>query len=340
MGGTELYAAALADAQARAGVTVTSLAGPAGELDVAARCAGDRPDVVHVHHLHGLPLSTPTIAKRAGARVVMTLHDYWLACARGQLVDGEGARCPGPSLDRCARCLSPTLLGRRVPLRRRWVAERRTGVAALEAAVDLFLSPSRHLPARLGIPAEYEPLPLLAPLSPSPPASPGPARLLFAGSLLPTKGPHLAVEAFARLPAGAATLRLVGPAEGEYAARLVRRAAEVPGVTVSPPVPHARMGEVYAGADVLVFPSTWDENSPLVLREAAAAGLRVVASDVPGVTECAPDAVRFETGSVDALRGALAAEVRRGRARVPPRAAGSMEAHAAAVLARYRKLLG
>lgn len=66
-----------------------------------------RPDVVHVQHLMLLSLGLVRRAKRRGARVVITLQDFWLWCARmGQLIDARGERCEGPEPDRCSRCLA------------------------------------------------------------------------------------------------------------------------------------------------------------------------------------------------------------------------------------------
>jgi glycosyltransferase involved in cell wall biosynthesis len=367
IGGTEIYAAALADAQRRAGHVVEHWCGgeslrpargfretfdrPDVDAAFAAACASLRPAVVHVHHLTGLSMGIPRVARAAGARVVVTLHDAWLACARGQLVDVAGARCPGPSEDRCVQCLAPALWAPlppsatlRLPRRRGPVRARQAALAALVANVDVFLSPSRHLPDRIGVPAQWLPLPLVSPVLPAPVAPAGPVRFLFLGGLLPTKGARIALDAFAGLPAGAATLRIVGPplpyaGRTTYVDALRARVAEVPGATLEPPVPRDAVGALFADADVFVFPSTWDENSPLVLREAAAAGLRVVASDVPGVAEVLGDrgaGARVEPGSVDALRRAMAAEVRRGRARVPPVTGEDLDTHAARVVAVYR----
>jgi glycosyltransferase involved in cell wall biosynthesis len=64
-----------------------------------------RPDVAHVHHL--TCLSTGILRTLADRRVpaFMTLHDYWLICHRGQLLD-EGYRvCKGPEPAGCAGCL-------------------------------------------------------------------------------------------------------------------------------------------------------------------------------------------------------------------------------------------
>lgn len=322
------------------------------EAAFEAACTRFRPDIVHVHHLTGLSMGVPRVARGGGARVVFTLHDAWLACARGQLVDLDDARCPGPEEARCARCLAPALwaplpvaLARRMPLRRGVVRERAGALAALLGDVDLFLSPSRSLPARIGIEAEAFEMPLAAPIAPAARRPPGPLAILFLGSLLPTKGPRIALEAFARLPAGAATLTLCGPplpwaGSMTYVDALRRRCAEVPGATLLDPVEPARVQGLLDAADVLVFPSTWDENCPLVLLEARAAGLRIVASDVPGATETAPGAVRVEPGSTEALRRALAAEVRAGQGRLPPAHFPTPDVHARDLLARYTALTG
>lgn len=328
-----------------------------------------RPDVVHVHHLSGLPLDLLSLAHAARARTVVTLHDYALPCARGQLVDRNLQPCAGPCPERCAACLGEhlrldplkaaagRLLARWPTLRRRLrdrvaappartaeirrVAERLAAVHHLLDEADAVLSPSADLARRfqamghLGI--RVLDLPLLAPIPPAPEPEPGPVRLLFAGAIIPTKGPHRLVSAFSRLPAGAATLTLAGPTppfDGwpGYAAELQARVARLPGATWLGPVPHDRMPELLHAHDVLVLPSTWPENSPLSIREARAAGLRVIVPAEGGATELAPDApvVRFDDVNFDgdgSLLALLAGEVRRGRGRVRPARWPSLEEH-------------
>jgi len=66
-----------------------------------------RPDVVHVQHLMLLSMGIVAAAKQAGARVVVTLQDFWLWCARmGQLVMPDGTICSGPKPSKCAHCLA------------------------------------------------------------------------------------------------------------------------------------------------------------------------------------------------------------------------------------------
>lgn len=359
-GGSGLYASALVAAQARLGHDVRRF-GPvrqrargfraswsSPEVEIAFADAARGVEVVHVHHLSGLSLDLPRLAREAGARVVVTLHDYWLACARGQLVDAAGARCAGPDIDRCARCLAPHLwaplpLARALPLRRAAVADRLRAWTLLRDHVDAFLAPSAHVARRLSLDARPWPLPLLRDVEAAPEAPAGPIRFLFLGSLIPTKGAHVVLEAFASLPAGSGELNLVGPAptydgRDDYAHALAARAREVPGVRLAGAVPHAATPHVLHAADVLLVPSLWEENAPLVLGEALAAGLRVLASDLGGVAEVAPQATLVEPGTVEAWRAAMAAEVRRGRGRVSPVLREGIDAHAARLVALYAEL--
>ncbi len=66
------------------------------------------PDVVHVHNLLNLSFELPALAKRRGARVVGTLHDYTLVCPSGgqRLHRAEQHVCRVIDPDRCSRCFS------------------------------------------------------------------------------------------------------------------------------------------------------------------------------------------------------------------------------------------
>ena len=64
-----------------------------------------RPEVAHLHHLTHLSTDLVEALASRGVPIAFTLHDYWLLCQRGQLLDLELARCAGPSPGGCARCL-------------------------------------------------------------------------------------------------------------------------------------------------------------------------------------------------------------------------------------------
>ena len=179
----------------------------------------------------------------------------------------------------------------------------------------------------------------------------GPLRIGFLGSLVASKAPHLLLEAFAQLPRGAATLHVHG-AIGAYHGDDGYRAVLAPllareGVCFAGPAPHDQVPALLGELDVLVVPSVWLENAPLVIREAFASGVPVVASDLGGMAEAVRhgvDGLLFEPGNVVALTGALLRlcdepgllpRLRAGI--VPPR---SLDADAAETRARYEALLG
>ncbi len=362
-GGTELYVEALREAQRQVGwevgIFVAGRDAQAGrglrrsfcdwevERKFEAALQKERPDIVHVHHLTGLSMGLPVVAKKRGIPVVFTLHDWWLSCARGQRVDRWGRPCPGPEPRRCAACVAPVPgLGRLGPqvarqVGRPWVPimeEREASFEVLKKTVDQWVSPSLHLARGLGVPALHLPLPLLRPFAPAPPPPPGPLRLLFAGAMIPTKGPQLVLEAIQTLPRKKFQLRLVGPlvpyaGQMRFAESIVGQAA-AHGLTVEQRS-HAEMEGVLNESDLLLFPSIWEENSPSILREAAAMGLPVIASDLSGVREILPDVALFPVGDVGALRQLLRAELQRGRRRLAPRLFPSMAEHRMALEAVY-----
>jgi glycosyltransferase involved in cell wall biosynthesis len=131
----------------------------------------------------------------------------------------------------------------------------------------------------------------------------------FIGQLARHKGPDILIEAFKRLPQGAAELYIYGPAdqEPEYAAHL-RNLAEGSAIEFRDTFPKEKMRDVLDSLDLLVIPSRWYENSPLVLLNALAAHTPVVVSDVAGMTEFVQEGQNgfaFERNSVDDLERVL-----------------------------------
>ena len=64
-----------------------------------------QPDIAHVHHLTCLSTEIPELLASRGVPVVFTLHDYWLMCHRGQLLDTNYRVCAGPEPSGCRSCL-------------------------------------------------------------------------------------------------------------------------------------------------------------------------------------------------------------------------------------------
>jgi glycosyltransferase involved in cell wall biosynthesis len=255
------------------------------------------PDVVHFNHLIDLPPRCMSIARRYGAAVVLTLHDYYFACPLFQLRKHSGELCAGPDGgDACAR----TCFSHEGPAAApRWKC-RSAYFRKLLAVADRVIAPSQYLAsafARLGIehphlevvpngvlidpPAAWE-------LSSVTPERRGSLNLAFIGMVVPHKGVHVILEALSIAGAGSVNLVILGQIQDrQYGHELRERAAQIPGLKF-------RMYGAYRlnelryllnNVDCVLVPSQWPENFPLVTQEALAYGIPLVASRLGGLTE-------------------------------------------------------
>jgi len=129
-----------------------------------------------------------------------------------------------------------------------------------------------------------------------------PLRIGFIGTLAPYKGSHVLVEAFKILPVGDAKLKIYGSLDDfpDYASELITRAGNHSSIEFCGTFPNTDIMQILADIDVLVVPSLWYENTPLVIYSAQAAGCPVVASDLPGlatVIKHQENGLLFEAGS-------------------------------------------
>ena len=217
------------------------------------------PDVVHVHEPFA-PSTTLWAILVTKAPIVATFHS---GAEPARLYD-----LAGPVL---------RLLARRLTAR----------IAVSEAAADI---------ARRRLGGRFEVVPNAVDVErfgSATPADLGPGtKLLFVGRLDERKGFRVAVSAFGRLAAERPDLRLIvagdGPERGEVE-RLPLAARNR--VRLLGSVPNTQLPPVHAACDAFVAPNLGGESFGIVLVEAMAAGLPVVASDIPGFTEVVRDGV-------------------------------------------------
>jgi len=317
---------------------------------------GFAPDVAHLHHLTCLSTEIVRDLAAIGIPVFYTLHDYWLICHRGQLLDRQLNVCSGPESSGCGACLGsaagvgsgvyaaksalttmervlPSAITR--PLRaagalvagmkadegreRGESAARMTHMREVAAHVTHFFAPSRFMrdrfvafgidPARVTV-SEYGRA--VSSIARRPGAGAPPLRLGFLGSLMVSKAPHLLLEAAAGLPPGSVAIELFGEpvdyhGDASYRDQLAPLLSQ-PRVHLRGRIAHDDVARALSNLDVLVVPSIWPENSPLVIREAFLAGVPVVASRIGGIPETVTDGVNgllFTAGDAADLRRAL-----------------------------------
>jgi glycosyltransferase involved in cell wall biosynthesis len=283
-----------------------------------------RPDVVHFQHLMLLSHRLLAQAKQRDVPCVLTLHDYWFICANSQLIWPDAQVCRGKALGlNCARCamfarLDLPLAQVLRPLVAPFIQLRDALVRQAAMKADRLIAPSRFLIEQYG--AAGFPADRVAFLEngidvarirqyASCPSSDGRVRFTYLGSLAWQKGVHVLVEAFRDVPVERAMLRIYGDPRvfPDYVSRL-REAANPANTSFEGTVPNEDVGRVLAETDVVVVPSLWYENSPVVIQEAFAAGVPVIASRIGALVEkveygrsgllCAP-------GDVEALKRAL-----------------------------------
>ncbi|WP_339452018.1 glycosyltransferase [Pseudomonas sp. EA_5y_Pfl2_R50] len=137
-----------------------------------------------------------------------------------------------------------------------------------------------------------------------------PMVLGFIGTLASHKGCHVLLEALQPFSSRDVQLRIYGKQTDfpDYVAGLHRLAAGNETVTFCGTFANEDIFDVLGGLDALIVPSVWNENTPLVVYSAQAAGCPVVASDVPGIAEAVThdfNGLLFEPGSVSGLESAL-----------------------------------
>ncbi|HPF15464.1 MAG TPA: glycosyltransferase [Planctomycetota bacterium] len=201
----------------------------------------------------------------------------------------------------------------------RLARERRTGL--LEAVVhnvDRFLCPSQFLAQRMqrfGLPAERTflcptgvDLDQFQPVERPERLRGAPLQITFLGTMIPIKGPHLLVEAWAQLPAALRSrgeLSLCGPLQHAPAyVEALKDAASELYVEVTGRLSREQVAAKLAATDLLVMPSMWFENRPLILHEALALGVPCLVSDQGGMAELiveGRDGWHFPMGDAAAL---------------------------------------
>jgi len=135
-------------------------------------------------------------------------------------------------------------------------------------------------------------------------------RLLYVGRIDPRKGIDTAVRALPLLPPQA-SLAVCGHGDDRHRTELERLAADLgvaDRVSFTSSARHD-LHQLYADADAVVFPSTWEEPFGLVPVEAMACGTPVVATTVGGAGEFLADGrncVTFQPHDAAGLAAALA----------------------------------
>lgn len=304
-----------------------------------------RIDLVHLANPGHVGLSLLEAAASAGAPSVVTVMDYWWLCPKHTLRHWRDGLCPGRRPWReCLRCIAaerdtglhrvhrlPAVGGALLPALffGRWLA---AGVPLAEVrafmARDSIISAAISRAAAVIFPsqtAEQLVGPFVAPerrvrvpygLEPHwfervsehrdvPAGRPESLTIGYAGALADHKGVHLLLEALRELGWRQTRVRIAGTGEPGYIRHLHELASEL-NVEFVGRIEPPQMPALLDSLDVLVVPSLWPENLPIIVLESCARRTPVLASRVGGIAELVgDDRDLFELGSAASLAACL-----------------------------------
>lgn len=288
-----------------------------------------RPDVVHVMHLQGLTVSVLEAFVEVGTPIVYTATDFWAVCPVVDLMRHDGVLCRGPEVSHCIRCVASRSPGSRMkevldrtptPVLKAAGALSRAPISGLAHSlrqvrdlsqraeyirekmklVDRIIAPTRLTRDLLlengvgegrievshyGIDTRSGPENRLREPSTG-------LRIGFIGTLGSHKGCDLLIRAFKSLPE---TLEVSLTIHGDlgryesYGKELLALAGDDGRITFPGTFPPDEIARVFSELDVLVVPSRWYENTPLVIYEAFASKTPVLATDLGGLSEVVKD---------------------------------------------------
>ena len=270
-----------------------------------------QPHIVHFQHLNHLSTSLISIAKEYGSSVIYTLHDYWLACPRGQFLQvnyGEETPyilCDGQEDQKCAiHCYSRYFTGlheiEHTDLKywTNWIYTRMEHIRSQLPLIDIFIAPSPTIKMRMEKELSIPPEKILycdygfnlQHLS-------GRARIHeekivfgYIGTHTIAKGIDYLIKAFAQLTRPA-TLRIWGRERSEITPflKILIKDLQLPSFLTIEWFPEYKNSDivvdVFNRVDIIVVPSIWDENSPLVIHEALQCHVPVITANKGGMAD-------------------------------------------------------
>jgi glycosyltransferase involved in cell wall biosynthesis len=262
---------------------------PSSYLIVKKILKKEGPDVVHLNNLGGLSLSVISALRALKLPHVYTLHDFSLLCPRATFLHGDGRLCDY----RNHICRSYGYIKRHL------AGSPDIVMAPSNFVLDMhirhgFFQRSQALKIPLGIPlpediASHE--------------KKGFVSILFVGQLSLHKGVDVLIDAFKNINSDPIKLDIAG--KGQDGEILQRSASDDKRIRFHGFVSPEILAGLYRSADLVIVPSIWYDNSPLVIYEALSYGVPVIASKIGGIPELIVDGYNgalFEAGDRVQLR--------------------------------------
>jgi glycosyltransferase involved in cell wall biosynthesis len=277
----------------------------------------NRIGVINFHHFLNFGIgSIRHFAARSALRTFVTLHEFLPICHHhGQMITRPHMLlCDRATFSDCASCFPEHS--------RQQFALRKDLFLNSFRAVDGFISPSRFLATRFedwGLPSERiavieNGLDAHLARESKTPSDTNVWTFGFFGQINPFKGVGLLLDAANLISkdidlAQRINIRIHGNLIGQseaFVTKFQEALKQFPFLSYAGPYNNSSVGRLMGDCDYVLTPSTWWENSPVVIQEAYAARRPVICTGIGGMAEKVPDGVsglQFKRGdSADLVR--------------------------------------
>lgn len=263
-------------------------------------------DIIHICHPMRVG-SVIRVAKHRNIPIVLTLTDFWLFCPRGIATTQKGELCHGPEDGmKCVReCYGNS-----------WKAEliqRFNEANEVFQTVNCVVFATKFLKQIFEINNFSSNIKLIPfgndynNVVPNPKEYSEKSEIIlgFLSTVTLHKGAHVLLEAFNKANMSNMRIKIYGDYFGDvdYYNKL-KKIADNKKVEFCGKYKYEEMPDIFDEIDMLVLPSIWWENSPLVLLRALANNVPAIVSDLGGMTEVIVDGKNgftFKAGSAESL---------------------------------------
>lgn len=273
-----------------------------------------QPDIVHIGHLNHLSTGIVYECAKQEIPIIYTLHDFWLACPRGQFLMRNSTPpfklCSSQENKKCAEfCYAGDGAGldlkKDIQRTSAWVEERMNHMKEISQHINHFISPSlivaEKVSETLGLSSEKISILdygfNLNRLQNKIRQKESSFVFGYIGTHIPSKGIQDLIEAFSKLDTNKTLLKIWGRERAAYTPFLKNQIQKLP-ESIQRRI--FFMGEysnehivsdVFNHVDTIVVPSIWYENSPLVIHEAQQVKVPVITTNLGGMAEYVLDEV-------------------------------------------------
>lgn len=255
-----------------------------------------QPDIVHIHKINlALSSSILRVIKKFNIPIVMTVHDFHYVCPDDWLINSKNQPCYQGFNFKCifSNCYRSKISWKYKGLRIYHVASLFIHRRMLKKYVDMFIVPSNALARmmmenlhvdnicviRNAIKLNFDYSDISVTDS---------KKLLYIGRLSKEKGVQYIIRSMPKIlelfPESELIIVGTGP-EREALEKLVVDLGVTGSVCFAGFVKEDRLADYYHKSEIVVVPSYWAENNPIVCLEAMAYGRPIVASNLFGLAE-------------------------------------------------------